>query len=782
MSETPIMQQYHEAKKAHKECLLLFRLGDFYELFYDDAVVAAEILNITLTRRVQKTQEIAMSGFPQHTCDYYIAKLIKAGYKVAICEQVESANEKSSKIIKREVVRIVTQGTVVDDTLLEANRNNFLIALKDLGIDVSAAVLDLSTGEFFVEIVERQQLKEFLERTQPKEILLTQDWLQYNLLPDYDEWKKHITLIQNIDYETAVKKIQKQFNLHSVESIGEFEKSELVTIGLIIDYLNLTQKQVSRINLPKKYETSKYLQIDKFTRKNLEITKTLQGNAYGSVIWLLDETKTAQGARALFKTVNNPICEKIELEKRYDRIEFFHKNPILLKEIREILKEIPDFERLVSKIALGRAGPKELRILGKGIITFSKLQEKLGNEAYENVNLGKLLLDAIVEEAPSSIKECGYIKCGFDDELDSWRNFEENIIQEIELLQETYKQETKIATLRIKSHMSLGYVIEIPNSQKEKLGYQFTLKQELTSAVRYMSEKLDAINMKIMQSSENISKKEKFIFEKLCEKILEIADSINKAGSISAEIDLFSNNAYISLENNYTRPEITEEKNFLIKAGRHPVLEKINKKNGKEFVSNDCDLEKCVILMTGPNMAGKSTYLRAQALIALLAHIGMFIPAKFGKIGLIDRLFSRIGASDNLIEGNSTFMVEMIETALTLNLGTSKSFIIFDEVGRGTSTEEGFAIAQSILEFLLEKLKVRSLFATHYLDLHKVHHAQLQHKMMDIIEEPLHFTYKVIDGSATHSHAFAIAQLAGMPKEILIRAKELFLLHKQKNA
>lgn len=764
------MQQYNLIKQKHLDCMLFFRLGDFYEMFYEDAIEAASILGITLTKRAQKDEDIPMSGVPYHTAEHYIAKLVKAGKKIAICEQIENEVDQTLKIIKRDVVRIITPGTLTDDNLLDAKRNNFLAALHIENFTVSAAVFDLSTNEFFIENFETGVLKDALEKIDPSEILMTQELLAR--FPEYDLWKNMITITQELNKQTATNSLLSFFNLHSAESLN-YKTADLISTAMIVEYIKLTQKSAienmqGSIKLPKYKGEQKELILDKFTRRNLEITKTLQNQHKGSLLWLLDQTHTAQGARALFHCLSNPITDIDILNDRYNKIEFFIQHKDKLEKIRQILKEIPDFERMLSKIALKRASPILLHNLAIGI---NKLLV-----ACEIINIAMPRNDSVIQEILNAIlpeTEKWNIKQGYDEELDSWKIFENEVDEQIQALQEEYKIKTKVANLRIKFHSNFGYIVEINSSQKDKLSFEFLFRQDLKNAARYTTADLENINLKLAESTEWIESREKEIFENLSKKLLEIGQDINQYALVSAQLDLFSNFAKLAIENNYTKPIITDQNDFDIKEGRHPILDKLLKDQGKQFVANDCNLSKCVMFMTGPNMAGKSTYLRQQALIILLAHIGMYVPAHSAKIGIVDHMFSRIGTNDNLMEGNSTFMMEMIEIALTLNQATNKSFIVFDEVGRGTSTEEGMAIAQAILEYLVKDLKARSIFATHYLSLQTIQHENLQQKMMEIIENPIHFTHKILDGVAKKSYAINVAQIAGMPSKIVERAKEI---------
>jgi DNA mismatch repair protein MutS len=762
------MNQYRAVKQQYGDCLLFFRLGDFYELFYDDAKIAAEILGITLTKRVQKNEIIPMAGVPVHTCDYYISKLIKVGQKIAICDQVETAALKTDKIIRREVVRIITPGTLTDDVLLESKRNNFLIALFSNNFDIAAAIFDLSTNEFYLELIEPSSLDEFLEKIEPNELIIGQNFIA--TFKQYNVWKNIITLVPEMNVKLAKEQLCKFFGLHSVESLNFDNQDFYCAAAMIINYISYTQKQLlDNIALPKQKNTSDILRLDQFTRRNLEIMKTLQNEHKGSLCWLLDHTKTGQGGRLLFKLINEPISNIAKLNDRYDKIEYFLKDRSLLQKTRDVLRQIPDFERLLSKIALGRFSHLDLRNLAIGMKNFAELPNI--QNVIRHDELINILLNAISDSSNSIIKK------GFDVQLDEQREFITDIDAQIANLQEQYRCETQIGTLRIKFLNNLGYFIEIGSSHKEKLLYNFLPIQDLKTTARYMSSALEQLNHKFMNLQESIAQREHEIIDQLSKRVLCVRETIIQYGQISAEIDVFANFANIALENRYVRPVLTNDKSFEVRAGRHPILDAMLERCGQSFVSNDCNLEVPILFMTGPNMAGKSTYLRQQGLIALLSHIGMFVPADYAKIGMIDRIFSRIGAGDDLMNGASTFMMEMIEIALTVNQAADRSFIIFDEVGRGTSSHEGAAIAQAVLEYLTVDLGARALFATHYLELSDYKHVNLQQKMMEIVEnsseEFVRFTYRVVDGVAEKSWALNVAAMAGLPEKIIVRARQL---------
>ncbi|WP_342262214.1 DNA mismatch repair protein MutS [Alphaproteobacteria bacterium endosymbiont of Tiliacea citrago] len=766
---TPIMQQYQKIKLEYLDCLLFFRLGDFYEMFNEDAKIAAKELNITLTKRAHKSEDIPMAGVPFHTSEYYISKLVKAGYKVAICEQIGSELNKD-KIIPREVVQVITAGTITNESMLEEKRNNFLISIEEKNLIVSIACFDISTNEFFVEDVEKINLKNALEKLDPSEILVNQ--LLAIQLKEQKINQNKITIIQQKTQNQSENIINNFFNLHSLKSLEYLNEQNKITIANILEYIKHTQKQLSfNIKLPiKKHETDE-VQLDLFTRKNLEITKTLQNNFQGSLLCFIDQTETSQGGRKIYKHLTNPINNIEKLNQRYDNIEFFKKDNNILKKVKEILKEIPDFERILSKIILKKASPNQIYKLATGTNKLYELCDFLKYKIDKHPEIFNQILQALNEDAPNNINsDDSYINENYNHELDEYKNFLKTLYNQLDALQEKYQNQIKINNLRIKK-TPLGFLVEINPSLQNKLDCFFELKQTLKNALRYSTKELDEINLKFLLSKDFIKNKEKELFFDLCKKIETIAEDTYIYSEISANIDVFSNLAQISNDFGYNRPILTKGNEFEIIDGKHPILEKHFKNNGQIFVENDCNLSTHIMLMTGPNMAGKSTYLRQQAIICLLAHCGMFVPCKKAIIGTVDKIFSRISTNDDLLQGNSTFMLEMIEMALTINQATSRSFLILDEVGRGTSVEEGEALARSILEYVLEKLNCRTIFATHYLSLGKINNLNLQKKMMKIIPNPLTFTYKLSNGVADKSYAIEVAKLAGMPVEIIQKAE-----------
>lgn len=763
--QTPLMKQYLSIKANYQNALLLFRLGDFYELFFEDAKIASKILNIVLTKRKEKEQNIPMAGIPVYTCDHYIAKLVKNGYKVALCEQLEAAS--SEKIIKREVVRVITSGTLMEDTLLDSKRNNYLLCFIENNLNFSTALIDISTNEFLVEDVEKENFKQFLEKNDPNEILIPQK-LVY-ILNDYPELKNKITLTNEIPSFQALNIILNFFNTTNIELFQQFSNVNQITIATILEYIQYTQKKDHcNIKFPQKNIKKDALFMDKFTLSNLEITKTLQNEKKGSLLWLLDETQTPQGARKLYKTLLNPITNIEKLNKRYEKIEYFINKQNSLQKITENLKQIPDFERLISKIKLNRTSYMEIRSLAIGMINTTYLAEFLGNKIPNTSQLANQIIQTI-QENPLNDE---FIQEGQNQELDELKYFNTHIEIELQKLENLYKTHTNIANLRIKN-TPLGFLVEINNQYTNKLDYSFILKQHLKTTSRYSTAKLEELNHKYLTCKEQIKIKEKMIFEQFCKELINVSDHIYQYGEYSAEIDLYANLANIALKYEHTKPILKTDNSFDIKASKHPILQKLFKLENHLLVENDCNLTKPIMFLTGPNMAGKSTFLRQQALICYMAHCGFFVPASYAQIGIIDKIFCRMSTHDNLTTGTSTFMMEMIEISLTINQATNQSFIILDEIGRGTCVEEGMAISQAVLQYLLDKIQARTLLSTHYLQLGTTKHANLQKKMMHIHVNPIHFTYKLIDGVAKKSYALEIAKIAGMPQEIIKTAEKL---------
>lgn len=770
---TPIMAQYKQIKKENEDSLLFFRLGDFYELFYEDAKIAASTLNITLTKRAHKHEDIPMAGVPYHTSEYYISKLIKAGYKVAICEQKGTELNKD-KIIPREVVQIITPGTVTNDEMLDGKRNNFLINIEGEGLTVCITTFDITTNEFFLEEILKLDIKNYLEKIDPSEILVQQNWAIK--LKEYGIASAKVTVIQSIASFHAEKTIMDFFNLYSNQSIEYLSPTNKISVATIIEYIKHTQKQSKiHIKLPKKVDhiEKNEVELDIFTRRNLEITKTLQNNFKGSLLSFIDQTQTAQGGRKIYKYLTNPIKNIEKLNKRYANIEFFIQQTEARKKTIQILRLIPDFERILSKILLRKATANQVFKLAVGAKKLYEICQILNKPIAKHEKLFNDILSALDENSPNTLSpDEPYIKTNYNKELDQWKLFHKDIYNQIDTLQLQYQKLTQLNSLKIKNS-PFGFLVEINNSNKEKLPYSFELKQSLKTSSRFSTKELDEINIKFSHSEDFIKKKEKEILIVFFEEIEKISTSVYEYAEISSSADVFSNLAEIAIEYNHSQPILTDTNDFDIRESRHPILEKLFLEKGEVFVPNNCNLTQKVMFMTGPNMAGKSTYLRQQAIICLLAHCGMYVPCEYAKIGVVDQIFSRISTNDDIMHGNSTFMMEMIEMALTLNRATNKSFLILDEVGRGTSVEEGVALAQSILEYLLKSLNARTIFATHYLSLGEINHINIQKKMMHITQNPLTFSYKLINGVASKSYAIEIAKLAGMPKEVLERAQTL---------
>lgn len=799
---TPAMNQYLTVKGQYQDCLIFFRMGDFFELFFDDAKVASSILNIALTHRGKSLgQDIPMCGIPVAALDNYVERLVKEGQRVVICDQIEEPEEARKRgykaVIKREVTRVITSGTLIEENLLSAAKNNFLMALT-LCIDkksnevktVSFAVIDISTGDFFINTVLESEFSAILNVYNPKEILMPSIFENTALAKKLNAME-HTTItvlpISKFNPITEKERVERYFQVRTLDSFGQFSANELSVCGAIIEYLQITQRDnFSSLPIPKKNIFSNYLIIDPATNKSLEIVSSLHGEYKYSLLGALDETKTAFGARMLAARISMPIINREILEKRLDCIEFFLKKEELTRKLREILAECPDFERVINRIKFKKFSPRDLGDVRTSLSVLDRIKNELKDETppaedeytisglANFSSLQTLLINALVEKLPQS----GYaksIRAGYSQKLDELNYYKSHSEEMVIDLQNKYMAQTGIATLRIKSNNVLGWFIEIPASQRSKMPPQFIHRQTLTGNVRYITQEVMDMQEKLSKIYEEIDHLEKELYDQIVDEILKHYEALSYAVKFLAHLDVYANFAHIALERNYTRPEISEDPVLEVKGGCHPVLALYE----PNFTANDCDLTKNnrVCLLTGPNMAGKSTYLRQNALLVIMAQIGSFVPAASARIGIVDRLFSRIGASDDISRGRSTFMVEMIETATILNQATKKSFVILDEVGRGTSTYDGLSIAWAVIEHLYEENKCRVLFATHYHEL-----TALQKSLTQIICKTLKvqewhgdviFYHKIIDGTADKSYGIHVAKLAGVPLKVITRAKDL---------
>ncbi len=821
---TPMMAQYHVIKSDHPDCLLFYRMGDFYELFYDDAIKAAEILDITLTKRGKSQgDDIAMCGVPFHSYEPYLAKLIRAGLKVAICEQTETPDQAKARmkregkspskaLVNREAVRIVTQGTLTEDNLLDARQNNYLCGISEINQEYGIAWLDLSTGSFTVQSCDEQSVRAVLERIDPSEILAS-DALPLINTTSFAHLETRITKQPHslFDSENAKTHLENLFNVGTLDSYGNFNRAEISAAGALIDYVLRTQKgKVPHIAKPQRLISDAVMEIDAATRKSLELTRTLSGERKGSLLETVDYTMTGAGARLLQSYIAAPLADIERINNRLTRVQCFLDDINLRSIIRDFLRGIPDMQRAISRLNLARGGPKDLAMIRDGLsqseIIRAELQhnsaattalETLLNQLQQNPNVAALqdqLKLALEDTPPVLARDGGFIRTGYSAKLDELCTLRDSSRSTIAALQAKYQKQTSITALKIKYNNVLGYFIEVSAKYGDALmvgaksknddtsqmqSNQFVHRQTMANAVRFTTPELSELERDISSAADKIIAIEQDIFANLVAQTTTLSEEIGSIAQSIAAIDVAASLAELAQDMNYTRPVIDNSYSFTIEGGRHPVVERVLKKNSEPFVPNDCALNPTqrLWLLTGPNMAGKSTFLRQNALIAILAQIGSFIPADHAHIGVIDKCFSRVGASDDLARGQSTFMVEMVETAAILNQSTDRSLVILDEIGRGTATYDGLSIAWACVEYLHEQNKCRCLFATHYHELTALedklnalacHSVQVKEWENNII-----FMHKVINGSADRSYGIHVAQLAGIPKSVVSRANNI---------
>jgi DNA mismatch repair protein MutS len=805
---TPMMVQYHRIKKEYPDTLLFFRMGDFYELFFDDAIKAAAALDITLTKRGKNEgEEIPMCGVPFHAYESYLARLVRQGYRIAICEQIEDPAEAKKRgpksIVKRDVVRIVTPGTLTEDTLLNARRNNFLALIcdeKQAGGSnnlVSFAVIDISTGDFFVESCPLQNLPSLVARVAPAEMVLPERLLQTSELFElFHDYKRALTPLPDarFDPKNAARRLQDHYQVKTLEGFGQFGSNEITAASTLLDYVQLTQKgDMPRLALPKRFEAAAGLEIDPATRRNLELTVTLSGDFKGSLLHTIDRTKSAPGARLLSRHLSKPLREIKAIEARLDGTAFFITNSSLRETISQSLKGFADIERCLGRLSMGRGGPRDLAALQGGLDIALGLRQALEKSTKvpkilqeccggigHHASLVERLKRALKADLPMLARDGGFIAEGYLPELDEIIKVRDQGRSTIIQLQDQYRDQYQIPSLKIKHNNILGFHIEVTNTHADKVPYDFIHRQSIANALRYTTVELTEFEQQLSSAAEKALALELRLFEDLVKDVLMQGDDIAKTAQTVAQIDVLLSHAELAVDYHFTRPTLDESKTFMIEAGRHPVVERALSENEEEqFVPNHCAMTSndYLWLLTGPNMAGKSTYLRQNALIIILAQMGCYVPAAKAHIGVVDRVFSRVGASDDLARGRSTFMVEMVETAAILNQASEHSFVILDEVGRGTSTYDGLSIAWAVLEYLHNQIQCRTLFATHYHELTQLE-SQLKHlacytmKIREWNNKAI-FLHEVIPGCADKSYGLYVAQLAGIPQSVLTRSEAL---------
>ncbi len=801
MALTPMMQQYMETKEQYKDCILLYRLGDFYEMFFDDALIASKVLEITLTGKdCGQPERSPMCGIPYHALDGYLTKLIDHGYKAAICEQVE--DPKTAKgIVKREVIRIVTPGTNLSMQSLDESKNNYLMCLFYMDEQFGISVADISTGDYYMtEVDSAKKVFDEINRYMPAEIIYNDYFLMsgLNLEELGEKMQFSVSALDSwySDEALCVQKIKDHFHVLSLDGLGLSDYSAgTIAAGMLLLYLYETQKnalpQMTRI-IP--YKTERYMVLDTATRRNLELLETLrEKQKRGSLLWVLDKTKTAMGARFLRSCIEQPFVQKEYIERRLESLEELNEDVITRDEIREYLNAIYDLERLMSKISYKSANPRDLIAFKNSLSMIPPIKYLLRNmhtpdlkEIYDNLDnledISGLIANAIEDEPPISIKEGGIIKTGYHADVDKYRNAKTEGKQWLADMEQKERENTGIKNLKIKFNKVFGYYLEVTNSYKDLVPESWTRKQTMANAERYITPELKELEDMILGAEEKLFSLEYDLFAMIRDQIGAEVRRIQDTAKALAKIDVYTSLAFVAERNHYVRPNINTKGILSIKGGRHPVVEQMIPNDA--FVPNDTYLDEKdhrVSIITGPNMAGKSTYMRQTALIVLMAQMGSFVPAQSADIGICDRIFTRVGASDDLASGQSTFMVEMNEVANILRNATKNSLLILDEIGRGTSTFDGLSIAWAVVEHISDRkiLGAKTLFATHYHEL-----TELEGRLSGVNNyciavkeqgDDIIFLRKIIQGGADRSYGIQVAKLAGIPSSVIERAKEISL-------
>ena len=796
---TPMMQQYLETKKEYPDCILFYRLGDFYEMFFEDAQTASKELEITLTGKNCGLDERApMCGIPYHAVDGYLNKLVSRGYKVAICEQLEDP-KLAKGLVKRDVVRIVTPGTNLNVQAMDESLNNYLMSIAYFQGRIGISIADVTTGDYYLtEAEDNKKLLDEINKYHPSEIICNDAFFVSGVDIEDLKGRLHITVYtlepHFFDEDRCRKCLLKHFHVTTLQGMGiEDFPSGLIAAGSLMLYLQDTQKtSLAHFTHLYPYLTNRYMLLDSSTRRNLELTETLrEKQKRGSLLWVLDKTRTAMGARTMRQFITQPLIDKTEIENRLDSVEALCQNAITRDEIREYLSPIYDLERLLGKVSYKSANPRDLIAFRNSLKMLPHIRTLLKDfdqtllvKIYEEIDdlsdICTLIENAIEEEPPIASKEGGIIKDGFDDTIDTLRSAKTEGKDWLAKLEEEDRERTGIKNLRIRYNKVFGYYFEVTNSFKDQVPEDYIRKQTLTNAERYTNAKLKELEDTILNAEDKLFSLEYEMFCQIRDAIAGEIERIQKTAKAVARLDVLASFSLVAERNRFVRPKINEKGVINIKAGRHPVVEQMI--TGDMFISNDTYLDNhkdCVSIITGPNMAGKSTYMRQVALIVLMAQVGCFVPADSANIGLVDRIFTRVGASDDLASGQSTFMVEMNEVANILRNATSDSLLILDEIGRGTSTFDGLSIAWAVIEHISNKklLGAKTLFATHYHEL-----TELEGKMNNVNNyciavkekgDDIVFLRKIIKGGADKSYGIQVAKLAGVPDMVIDRAKEI---------
>ncbi len=791
-----MLRQFFEVKKAHPDKLVLFRMGDFYETFFEDAYTTAKTLNITLTTRNKNDENpVPLAGFPYHALDNYLDKLIKAGIKVAICEQVEDP-KKAVGLVKREVTEIITPGAIMDQNLLDQTGFNYLCAIfyEDQNKKIGLSSLDISTGDFSFTEVQKDELSSEIMRLSPAEIIVnsseTEQWLKNLKL----ESCPTISIFDNWQYQTseAIALLKKHFKVRTLEGFGAHNKQIGATAaGAALAYVaSLYSTPMQHISSLKYYSLSSFMQLDEISRRNLELTKSIRfGTKHGSLISVIDQTQTPMGSRLLNSWLLHPLLSIEEIIQRQNVIHAFHRNTAYLRDMRTILKDVGDLSRIVSRLGALRINPRELNSLKSYLIVCSELSVCLSKYSLSAFDPWIKLLDtyqdivdkidkAILDKAPHTITEGGIFKQGCNDNLDELLDIIHNGKSMIVKLEDDEKKKTGIPSLKVGYNKVFGYYIEVTAAHKSKVPEYYVAKQTLVNSERYISPRLKEFEAKVLSAEERIKSLEYELYKELRLELANHLPRLQELSELVSLIDVFTNLAFIAWQNSYVCPQFTAERELLIEDGRHPVIEKLLEDD--VFIPNDTKLDyenTRIAIITGPNMAGKSTYLRQIGLLVILAQIGSFVPAKRLSLPIFDRVFTRVGASDNLAQGQSTFLVEMIETANILHSASPNSLILLDEIGRGTSTFDGLSLAWSIIEHIEKYKQALTLFATHYHELTEMEYLypSIQNYNVAVKQwnEEMIFLRKIERGGADQSYGIQVARLAGIPEKVIRRAKEI---------
>ena len=799
MRLSPMMQEYCKTKEEYKDCILFYRLGDFYEMFFDDALLVSKELELTLTGKDCGLEERApMCGIPFHAADTYINRLIERGHKVAICEQVEDP-KKAKGLVKRAVIRVVTPGTTLDATSLDESKNNYLMSIVSIADRFGCAIADITTGDcFLTEVPNSQKLVDEINKFSPAEIICNDSFFMSGV--DTDDLKERLGICifsldaWYFDDDTCRKELREHFHVTNLEGLGISDyDSGIIAAGALFLYLKETQKTaLSQMTTIRPYTAERYMLIDSSSRRNLELVETLrEKQKRGSLLWVLDKTKTAMGARTLRSFVEQPLIDAEEINRRLEALEELNEKPMLRDEIREYLNPVYDLERLVSRISFKSANPRDMVAFASSLEMIPYIKQVLKDfqapilkEIYEDMDsledITDLIKRAIVDEPPLAQKDGGIIREGFNEDVDKFRSARTDGKKWLTELETKERERTGIKSLKIKYNRVFGYALEVTNTFKELVPENYIRKQTLANAERYITEELKNLENMILGAEDKLYALEYELFSNVRDKVGQEVIRIQRTAKAIAGLDVFASLALVAERNHYVRPKVNEGGIIDIKGGRHPVVEQMI--DNDMFIANDTYLDntkKRVSIITGPNMAGKSTYMRQTALIVLMAQIGSFVPADKAVIGIVDRIFTRVGASDDLASGQSTFMVEMTEVANILRNATAKSLLILDEIGRGTSTFDGLAIAWAVIEHIsnTKLCGAKTLFATHYHEL-----TELEGKLSGVTNyciavkekgDDIVFLRKIVKGGADKSYGIQVAKLAGVPDSVINRAKEL---------